>query len=242
MGYAKIDHRILTDPRTEDLSDSAFALFVKLVTWSSREESDGVVPARTRRKLGSARALRELVTVGLITADERNVVVKNYLKHNTSQAEIAAKRDGAKERAAHSRERRAAHPSTENRVQRTEYRDLESIKGASPPVRAKQRLPKKKKWTIVPETWEPQQAHRDKAHRLRLPFDKELSKFRLWEFKDPKADANRAFHRWLDTAAERAAERPPGPQQGRGFAPQTPHLTERERRQNAEIEELMKGH
>lgn len=66
--------------------------------------------------------------------------------------------------------------------------------------------PKKRKasWRIVPEDWSPKPAHRDKVkHWSQSRYDSELQKFRDWEFKEPKTDADRAFSRWLRTADER---------------------------------------
>lgn len=224
MGYAKIDHRVLTDPKTEDLAANPFRLFIKLIVWCSREESDGLVPLTQARRMGSAKDLRELYARDVCASREGYVMVTNYLKYNTSQADIAAKRDLAKARIT----RYQHNQSTEYRVQRTKDKELKVRKRAS--------TPKAKKWTVVPEAWEPGESHRDKAKGLRLPFDKEVSKFKLWEFKDPKSDADRAFHRWLDMASERQAA---GPRPG-GFIPHEAPKTKRERDQDAEIHELMK--
>ena len=224
MAYAKIDHALLTDELTFDLPAEAGWLFVQLIVWSSREESDGHVPAKVCRKLGKKRALLRLISVGLVSEVGPSVVVNNYLKYNTSKADIAAKRDLAKARVT----RYQHNQSTENRVQRTKDKELKVKKRAS--------APKAKKWTVVPESWTPNGAHIAKAESLRLPFDKELNKFRQWEFKDPKSDADRAFHRWLDMASERRAA---GPRPG-GFVPHEAPKNKRERQQEAEIHELMK--
>lgn len=58
----------------------------------------------------------------------------------------------------------------------------------------------KKRWRIVPDDWEPKQVHRDKAAALGVDFEAELDKFRNWEYKQPKTDADRAFHTWLRNA------------------------------------------
>lgn len=230
MPYAKIDHTILTDPKVAKLSMGDRGVFVMAIAFCSREETDGHFSAGALaiacHSRGLAPALLRLTSAGLVAELGQNYVIPNYLKYNTSQADIAAKRDLAKARVTLYR----ANQSTENRVQRTENKDLKGIK------RAKPRPPKAKKWTVVPESWEPSETHRDKAQRLKLPFDKELNKFRLWEFKDAKSDADRAFHRWLDMASERRAA---GPAQG-GFIPHEAPKTKRQIAQHAEIAALMK--
>ena len=85
MAYAKIDHKFLTDELTEDLPCNAGYLFLKLIIWSSREESDGRVPLKVARKYGSLRAQLELKSRGLVTEVEGYLLVTNYLKYNTSK-------------------------------------------------------------------------------------------------------------------------------------------------------------
>ena len=98
MTYAKLDHRILVDERTEGLSDNAFALFVKLIVWSSREESDGKIPSKVVRKLGKPRAKVELFLSGLCSEFDQKLVINTYLSHQTSSKAIKVKRAAAKDR------------------------------------------------------------------------------------------------------------------------------------------------
>lgn len=69
---------------------------------------------------------------------------------------------------------------------------------------AKRKSPKKKpeKMHLVPEDWEPKDAHREKVSAFGWPdgmFDEQLARFREWEFAAGKTDFDRAFHRWLRT-------------------------------------------
>jgi hypothetical protein len=70
---------------------------------------------------------------------------------------------------------------------------------ATPKLRqaALKKAPKAKGWKIVPESWQPNDKHRETAAEEGKDFDRELAKFRDHEFKDPKTDANRAFANWL---------------------------------------------
>ena len=55
---------------------------------------------------------------------------------------------------------------------------------------------------FVPEDWQPSAAHIAKAADLRVNLDREVERFRLHEFKDPKSNFDLAFHRWLNNAAD----------------------------------------
>ena len=59
-------------------------------------------------------------------------------------------------------------------------------------------------WRICPEDFEPTQKHLDLATELHVNYERELTAFREWEFKDPKTDASKAFFRWLRSAGERS--------------------------------------
>jgi len=62
----------------------------------------------------------------------------------------------------------------------------------------------KRKWTFVPESWEPNAAHRSLAKELGVAFDIELAKFRDHEFDRAKSDPDRTFSNWIRTAASRS--------------------------------------
>ena len=87
-----------------------------------------------------------------------------------------------------------------------------------------EKAPKKRgSWRIVPEDWVPKAAHRDKVkHWPQSRYDSELQKFRDWEFKEPKTDADRAFSRWLRKAEEG----------GFSSAPRQPEKSEWQRKQD----------
>jgi hypothetical protein len=69
----------------------------------------------------------------------------------------------------------------------------------------------------VPESWSPNDAHRDLARQLGVNFDQQLTQFRDHEFKDPKSNFDAAFRTWLRRANEYGARNgtPPGLQQHR---------------------------
>lgn len=64
------------------------------------------------------------------------------------------------------------------------------------------RPPKRRQglWRQVPKGWEPNDAHRELAEKLRVDITAELEKFRDWEFSKPKSDADAAFRNWIRNA------------------------------------------
>ena len=66
--------------------------------------------------------------------------------------------------------------------------------------------PRALKRNLVPDDWEPKDAHREKVKAFGWPdgmIDEQIERFREWEFKDGKTDFDRAFHRWLREANDR---------------------------------------
>lgn len=65
---------------------------------------------------------------------------------------------------------------------------------------------KRGKMHLVPDDWEPKDAHREKVVAFGWPdgmLEDQVSRFREWEFRDGKNDFDRAFHRWLRTHNDR---------------------------------------
>lgn len=79
------------------------------------------------------------------------------------------------------------------------------------------------KRNVAPDDWEPKDSHRDKADAFGWPsgmMEEQAERFKEWEFREPKTDFDRAFHRWLRTENDRLKGRPNGPGlDGAGFAP-----------------------
>ena len=190
MGYAKIAHRILTDPKTEDLPCNAGWMFVRLIAWASREESDGAVPLKVARKFGSTRAQLELKSRGLVTEVDGSLMVTNFLKYQTSSAKIAEKR--GKETTKKRKQRAASRGdlSTENREQRTENKEQ-----STEAKRASRRKPS----TAIPEQWQPAPRHVSKSEHRSLDLTSEAERFRNHALANDRrcVDWDRAFDNWL---------------------------------------------
>lgn len=240
--YAKIKHRILTDEVTFDLPANAFALFVRMIVWSSREESDGRVPMKVVRSLGSLAGQSELTRRSLVVQVDGHLVIKSYLKHQTSKLDIEVKRAKATTKKKGQRETRPRgtdeSPSTENidtdnKEQSTKDRDTPP---KPPGAKKRKSVPKAPTWRFVPEDWSPGSAHLKKANRLGVDFETELDKFRNWEFKSPKTDTDRAFHTWLGNATPSAPRRG-GSNRGTTTPQQAQMDRQMERIRQAEAEE-----
>lgn len=78
---------------------------------------------------------------------------------------------------------------------------------------------RKRGWRFCPDDFEPSDDHRKLAEELHVDLDREFTAFKLWEFKQPKTDASRAFFRWLRTAAERGSANGNG--NGKRWSPET---------------------
>jgi hypothetical protein len=90
---------------------------------------------------------------------------------------------------------------------------------------AREPKPKPRKWTFVPDDWQPHDGHRKEARELRVNLDEEVKNFRNHEFKVPKSNADKAFFRWLATASKGFGQGPPP-----GAVQHQQHLVETRRR------------
>lgn len=208
--YAKIAHSILTDEDTEDLSDGAFALFVKLIIWSSRQETDGVIPSKRVRKLGTPRAKRELLLTKLCSEVDQHLVLRSYTKHNTSKKVIEEKRAKNAARMADWRARcnnvtegaTSGAPSTEFRDQSSEIRD-QRLDPPDPPGGDKPKPKKKSRArSKMTQDWEPSESPKALAREYgftRSQWSETLDDFRdYWVGNGKiKADWDATLRSWI---------------------------------------------
>jgi hypothetical protein len=71
-----------------------------------------------------------------------------------------------------------------------------------PRARRSPKPPKPKPERFVPDDWQPNETHLEKARELGVLIHVEVQRFRCYEFKTPKTDWNRAFHGWLARAGQ----------------------------------------
>lgn len=90
--FVRLDHGMPENRKVMGISDAAFRLYVEAICWCSRQESDGHIPASFIRRLGKAKAVQELVDVGLLDDAVGGYAVHDYLDFQRSAEEITAYR------------------------------------------------------------------------------------------------------------------------------------------------------
>lgn len=91
--YIKLHDGMLDHPKIDPLSDAAFRLLIGSWCWCSRHLTDGVMPAATWNRRGSARVRAELVAAGLVRLRGDTVEFHDYLQHQRSAAQVAAMKE-----------------------------------------------------------------------------------------------------------------------------------------------------
>ena len=193
--YAKIYHRILTDPKTAGLSLAELGAYTVAITWCSREETDGRF---TYAELSSGcrfralrRSLERLVTVGLLSCDGPYYVVNTYLKYQTSKASIQEKRATARDKKA---AQRSSGPLGTAQVPNTKLK-VQSPKGETPkPPRAKSGK------TVCPEDFQPRPQDAEKARAAGVNVETLVAEMVDWSASDKtknrKSDWHAVFRQW----------------------------------------------
>lgn len=105
MTWFKIDDDFADHPKFVACSDAAVAAWVRALAYSSRFLTDGQVPKAANRLIGTARALRELVSVGLLVDEGDHWQIHDYVDHQRTRAEVEAERNAASERSRRYRSR-----------------------------------------------------------------------------------------------------------------------------------------
>lgn len=85
-------------PKIIGLSDAAFRLWIEAICFCSRQETDGQIPKPMMRRLGQAKVIKELMSVGLLDEMTDRFDVHDYLRHQRSAAEIRSFRESKAER------------------------------------------------------------------------------------------------------------------------------------------------
>jgi hypothetical protein len=106
----RLPEHYLTSARLDGLSDHAFRVFINSLMWSVTHGTDGAVPRRALRWLhpdatSTPPAVDELVRAGLWAEAPDGWSIPDFLRHQSSAAEVRAGRD----RAAATKRRQRAH-------------------------------------------------------------------------------------------------------------------------------------
>lgn len=244
MGYTKLFSEIL-DSTVWRAGDSTRLVWITMLAMADKngEVMASVPGLADRAKVGMDECVAALET--LKSPDEwsrsqehdgRRIIeidggweILNHAKYRRKASE-EDRREKSAERMRRYRERNAASrdvtvrkSDTKNLKQKAEA-EAEQTHSSSVGGSRKRSAPKRR-WTRVPESWEPKPGHQELARELGVSIQRELPKFRDHEFAKPKRDPDAAFRTWLRNAEQfktKGAE-PEQPQSGR-FSYEIPTL------------------
>lgn len=92
MTWVKLDDQFDENLKVLGLSDSGFRLYVTLLCYCARKETDGRFSLAIAKSFGSPRSIKELVSAGLWLEAGVGLEVKDYLSYNPSHAQLEAER------------------------------------------------------------------------------------------------------------------------------------------------------
>ena len=92
MPYLRLDDNVMEHPKVERLSDAAFRIWMRGLTYCARLMTDGFVPRRTALGWGSLKRIGELTAAGLWVNRPLGYEVHDYLQWNESRARILERR------------------------------------------------------------------------------------------------------------------------------------------------------
>jgi hypothetical protein len=223
--YIKLDIGYLSNPKIASLllarRPNAVLLHIACMTYARQHRTDGVVPTELalRAVIGATkRDFFAAVSAGLlIPRDDTTVEVHDYLEHQESAEQIAA-RSAAAVTANRARWSRSDRPvgvrsgsgsdsDSESRGEERRGDKTPSESYASPdaPTGAPAKAPKKRRATL-PASWVPTDEHRQRATTDGVDIEREVIKFRTHAEETGRTSLswNAAFTRWLINAAEYA--------------------------------------
>lgn len=107
MTWVKMDDQFPEDPETVAVGEDAAWLHFLAIAYCSRNLTDGRLPKSMVKRLTSKPNLQRLVAAllekGWWSLEGDEYVIRNYLKHQRSKAQVEAEREGSRRRAEKSR-------------------------------------------------------------------------------------------------------------------------------------------
>lgn len=146
MTWIKLDDRAPRHPKVAGLSDRAFRTWVQAMCYASEFLTDGVVPVAFLNGVPT-KVRGELVTAGLWLIRDEQMVIHDYLAHQTGKADVERERERSRQRRAGKRpmvDQRSTDgrpsedrdQSTENREQRRDHKEHSTAPPALHSVKA----------------------------------------------------------------------------------------------------------
>lgn len=106
MTWVKIDDGFPDHPKVVGLSDAAFRLHVTALCYAGKYLTDGVIPSNALRRLGGTdEAVSELVEAALWVPNLSDFYIHDYLKHQSSKAQVDSTKQANAERVRRYREK-----------------------------------------------------------------------------------------------------------------------------------------
>ena len=210
MKYFVKLHVKLLDSETWHQSLAVRALFIALLL---KADENGNVTACREAMIKAAHmsqadyddALETLVDLGTVVCTEGEIEIPNYNTYKASRVTGDPESDGARRTRKWRENKKLNEDKTLSKSTVTRHRTTGDVTSYSlSNNNKKEQPPARRRWRTVPEDWEPNDGHRQRARELGVDFDDELENFRLWEFKDPKTSPDKTFTTWLKRAKKNA--------------------------------------
>jgi len=130
MTWIKLDDTLPNNPKILPLSNSAFRLYIEGLCYANQYLTDGFLAQAVVKRLDGDSAHLELVDAGLWDIADGGMQIHDYCEHQTSRADVQAKKDAERERVRSYRNRTTQNvrvpeteTETENRIQKTDTFD-----------------------------------------------------------------------------------------------------------------------
>lgn len=92
MPYLRLDDNMMEHPKVDRLSDPAFRIWMKGLTYCARLMTDGLIPRRLALSWGSLKRIGELLSAGLWDEEGVGYRVHDWLDWNESRQRILDRR------------------------------------------------------------------------------------------------------------------------------------------------------
>lgn len=115
MPWFKVDDTLAFHGKTLAAGNAAIGLWVRAGSWSMQTLSDGFIPTKVARQLGTQREADRLVAAGLWDEKDDGYVFHEWVQRQPSRVQILADREAATERQRRAREAAKARREKEGR-------------------------------------------------------------------------------------------------------------------------------
>ena len=118
MTWIKLDDSLPNNPKILPLSDGAFRLYIEGLCYANQYLTDGYLANAVLIRLDQGNNRDELVWAKLWIESEDGIFINDYTEHQSSKADVEAKKEQTRERVSRFRE---------NKIRRKEFNPVEVI-------------------------------------------------------------------------------------------------------------------